>query len=350
MKEKGTVGLSIGIYNKGKTFFYNFGSTEKDKKTIPTENTGYQIGSVTKTFISFLLAKAVDEKKVNIDDDIRKYLDGEYPNLEYAGNPIRLINLANISSGLPDLLPPVPDYILKAPPDSSFFLTDKFYRNVTKRDFFTALHNVKLDTVPGTYSKHSNTAAILLGYILESVYRNTIEELFEKYIVKPYSLNCSLFLSSKTDRTNIAKGYSDKGELILYEPAFMNSSSGIISTSSDLLKYASVLLANKNNVTQLVTNRNIEVDVQTNRTKQIGSKSPFNPSAYSVSLNWLSYKFDNGTIQYWTDGTTRCFTSYIVFFPQLNSAIVLLANMCNEKVYGALPNMSNAILNLLGGK
>lgn len=87
MKEKQSVGLSIGVYNDGKTYFYNFGTTEKGKETNVTENTVYEIGSITKTFMSFLLAKAVTEKKVTLNDDIRKYLDGEYPNLEYSNKP-----------------------------------------------------------------------------------------------------------------------------------------------------------------------------------------------------------------------------------------------------------------------
>jgi CubicO group peptidase (beta-lactamase class C family) len=51
--------------------------------------------------VSTLLAQAVLEKKASLQDDIRKFLPGSYPNLQWNGAPIRLVNLANHTSGLP---------------------------------------------------------------------------------------------------------------------------------------------------------------------------------------------------------------------------------------------------------
>ena len=62
LKNKQGVGLSIGIYNKGVLTFYNFGTTNKTKSNLPTRHTVYEIGSITKTFVSFILATAVIEK------------------------------------------------------------------------------------------------------------------------------------------------------------------------------------------------------------------------------------------------------------------------------------------------
>jgi serine-type D-Ala-D-Ala carboxypeptidase/endopeptidase len=350
MKEKETIGLSIGVLNYGKPYFYNFGTTEKGKQITPTENTGYQIGSITKTFMSLLLANAVEEKKVNLNDDIRKFIGGKYPNLEYAGQPVKIIHLANTSSSLPDWLIPTPEYIQKSPLDSTTYLKDSFFRKINKEDFFSALHNVKLDTIPGSKAKHSNTAAILLGYILETVNNKTIEQLLEEYIVKSYDLKGTLFLTPTTNTSNIAKGYNGKGELMPYEPPIFNTAGGLISTSSDLLKYAKVLLENQSKTTQLVLKRNIEVDMQTNKTKKINPKSRFKPSAYCVSLNWFSYKFDSGNTQIWADGGATGFNSYLVFIPKLNSAIVILANASDEKIFRTLPNMTYQLMDLLGHK
>lgn len=48
IKNKGAVGLSVGVYNNGKNYFYNFGTTKRSKIQKPTQNTVYEIGSVTK--------------------------------------------------------------------------------------------------------------------------------------------------------------------------------------------------------------------------------------------------------------------------------------------------------------
>jgi CubicO group peptidase (beta-lactamase class C family) len=80
MKQPARVGLSIGITQDGQTYFYHFGTTEQGQSQPATQHTVYEIGSISKTFTSLLLAHAVLEKRVSLDDDIRKYLPGAYPN------------------------------------------------------------------------------------------------------------------------------------------------------------------------------------------------------------------------------------------------------------------------------
>ncbi len=101
--EKGT-GLSIGIVRDGRPFTYGFGSAAKGGP-VPSADTRYEIGSIAKTMTALLLARAVIAGKARLDDDVRKYLDGAYPRLELEGEPVRLLHLANMTSGLPDNLP-----------------------------------------------------------------------------------------------------------------------------------------------------------------------------------------------------------------------------------------------------
>src|SRR4051812_28128063 len=82
------VGISIGIYKDGRIYTFNYGSTIKGKSIVASSNTPYCIASLSKTFAGLLLAYAVTEKKVKPDDDIRLYLDGQYPNLEFNQQPI----------------------------------------------------------------------------------------------------------------------------------------------------------------------------------------------------------------------------------------------------------------------
>src|SRR5437588_6073830 len=86
MNDTSRVGVSVGVYINDKTFIYNYGTTQKGKNIKPTNSTIYEIGSVTKTFTGILLAQAIVDKKVKINDDIRKYLEGDYPNLSYKGH------------------------------------------------------------------------------------------------------------------------------------------------------------------------------------------------------------------------------------------------------------------------
>jgi CubicO group peptidase (beta-lactamase class C family) len=56
-----------------------------------------------------LLAQAAIEGKVKLDDDVRRYLDGDYPNLEFHAHPIRLYDLVDHRSGLPFFIPDKPE-------------------------------------------------------------------------------------------------------------------------------------------------------------------------------------------------------------------------------------------------
>ncbi|RAK66128.1 serine hydrolase [Hymenobacter edaphi] len=51
------VGLSVGIVDHGQKSLYHFGSTQKGRQQVPTAQTVYEIGSVSKTFNSLLRTK-----------------------------------------------------------------------------------------------------------------------------------------------------------------------------------------------------------------------------------------------------------------------------------------------------
>ena len=101
--------FSAGAVKDGVTRSYNYGTIQKGKNIPPTGENIYEIGSITKTFGSLILAHAVLEGRVKLDDDIRKYLRDGYPNLQYGKEPIRLIHLVNLTSRLPDNLPDMPE-------------------------------------------------------------------------------------------------------------------------------------------------------------------------------------------------------------------------------------------------
>src|SRR5580704_17581349 len=95
------VGISIGVIQNGKPFTYNYGTVDKRRQELPSSRSYYEIGSIIKTFTCLLLAKAVTEHKLFLQDDVRKFLDGDFSNLQYQGQPLRLVDLASYTSALP---------------------------------------------------------------------------------------------------------------------------------------------------------------------------------------------------------------------------------------------------------
>jgi serine-type D-Ala-D-Ala carboxypeptidase/endopeptidase len=344
IKEKEAVGLSIGLYKNGKTCFYNFGTIQKGKPVAPTQNTVYEIGSITKTFVSRMLAMAVLQHKVNLDDDIRKYLKESYPNLEYKGNPIKLVHLANTTSLLPDWLPDLPPAMKGLPPDPALQVKINYYKSLTKHDFFKALHTVALDTIPGTRRYHSNAGAQLLAYILEDVYQMPMDKAIEKHITGAYKMKSTAFLHAGKTKA-LATGYTASGREGAYEwviPYFKYAGS-LGSTSNDLIRYIGLLLNNNDSISALSLKKTADIDAASGKLVSLRPDSIAAPDIYSTALNWFKYQPAANQAQIWADGGTNGFNSYLVMYPYTNTGIVLLTNTSSEKIFRALPGLAQQI-------
>jgi D-alanyl-D-alanine-carboxypeptidase/D-alanyl-D-alanine-endopeptidase len=210
------VGLSIGVVKDGVTYTFNFGTVEKEQARSPSANTEYPIASITKTFTGTLLAQAALEKRVKLDDDVRKHLDGKYPNLAFEGHPIRLYDLLDHRSGLPFFLPDTPE----TQPDSTdsgvpwTARINEQAKNYKREDFLADLHKVKLTSIPGEKFSYSNAGAQLMGYILERVYGMPYETLLKEKVLGPLTMNSTAITLDAQQESRLAKGYDAKGQLM----------------------------------------------------------------------------------------------------------------------------------------
>jgi len=349
--DKQAVGLSIGVYTDDNAYFYNFGSIQKDNIILPSQNTVYEIGSITKTFVSFVLANAVIEHKVSLEDDIRKYLKESYPNLEYKGAPIKLVHLANTTSLLPDWLPELPTGMKNLSADSALLLKINYYDKLTSKDFFKALHNVRLDTIPGTKRYHSNAGAQLLAYILEGVYKMEIESLLKKYLTAPYKMGETSFMKSQKPE-KIATGYTASGKKAVYEAVmpYFKYAGGLSSTAHDLVNYIKLYLDTTNQAASFCLKKTVDIDASSGKVVKMRPDNTATPDVYSAALSWFKYQPTVSNSQIWADGGTNGFNSYLVIYPQLNSGVVVLANKSDEKIFKALPGIAYEISKVLDQK
>ena len=326
ISDSSKVGLSIGIYKGDKIFTYNYGSTQKENQKSPTNKTVYEIGSISKTFTGTLLAQAVKDKKVKIDDDIRLYLDNSYPNLEYQGQPIRLFHLVSHISGLPFFLPDYPNLFQNANFDTLPFTISKIQQNYSKQKFIDDLHKVKLDTIPGFNFHYSNSGAQLLKFILEKVYKMPYDKLLKTYISNPLKMENTNSLHSKNNLRLLAKGYNDKGNIMPYNPQILDAAGGIFSTVSDMLHYIKFHLDETSEIVALshkVTTGNI--------------------NDYALGLNWQEQITSKKYKKIWQSGGTFGFSSYCVIYPELNIGIVLLTNESDPNSQGGLEEIADKI-------
>jgi serine-type D-Ala-D-Ala carboxypeptidase/endopeptidase len=275
-----------------------------------------------------LLAQAVKEHKLKMNDDIRMFLEGTYPNLEYKGNPIRLYHLISHISGLPFFMPDSGNLFKDPNYDSLPFVISRIQQNYSKQQFLEDLHNVKLDTVPGYQFHYSNAGAQLLKYILEKVYGKTFDKIIEAGIFRPLGMGNSNVLFTKINQRLLAKGYSEKGNLMPYNPPMLDAAGGIYSNVTDMLYY---LRFHLNELEEVVTLSHM---ITTGKI-----------SDHAIGLNWQEKLNTDKKRKIWQSGGTFGFSSYCVVYPELNIGIVLLTNESDQTAQGALEEIADKIYN-----
>jgi D-alanyl-D-alanine-carboxypeptidase/D-alanyl-D-alanine-endopeptidase len=318
------VGLSIGVLKDGKTYTYNYGTVQKGKTSPPSGETLYQIASITKTFTGTLLAQAVLEKKLRFDDDVRKYLDGGYPNLEFQGHFIQLGQLVNHNSGLPFNLPDIPE---NRPPFTAPVspTTREMLDHYSRKDFLADLHKVELKTVPGEKFSYSNTAAVLLSIVLERVYGMPYEEIVKQKITDPLGMCDTTISLNESQNRRLARGYDENGAIVPGPTDILLGAGALRSTVDDLLEYARWEVAEEDLAVKLSHEPRFVLT-----------------SNFSVGLNWQM--LHAGPIRrIWQEGNLPGYVSMCMTFPELHMAVVFLANEDDPTSSHALSTMAAEI-------
>jgi CubicO group peptidase (beta-lactamase class C family) len=184
-------------------------------------DTEFEIGSVTKTFTSLLLADMVVRKEAALDDPVTKFLP-EAKGLAGA----TLGELATHTSGLPRL----PKNMTARDP------TDP-YADYDAAKLLAFLSGSPLQRGPGSEYEYSNLGAGVLGYAL--TWRSGgYEKVLRERVLAPLAMRDTAITLSPAQRERFAAGYDR-----LLQPASawnlatLAGAGGLRSTPSDMAKY-----------------------------------------------------------------------------------------------------------------
>ncbi len=298
------VGLSVGLLKGETSYVHHYGTVERGRSRLPTSRTIYAIASITKTFTGTLLAQAAVAGRLKPDDDVRKYLDGDFPVLQFEGQPIRLFHLLNHRSGLPT--------DLTRPGDGD------------PASFYERLREVTLKAPPGREFHYSNAAAQLLGRVLERVEGASYEQLVQRRIAAPLGLRDTSLTLTSASRARLATGY-DEGRAVSSDTAPLQAAGGLKSSLADMLAYARWQRDERDPAVRL------------------SHQPTFVEGNYSTGLNWQILTAD-GRRLIWQEGTVPGYTSYCIVQPELRLALVILANESDRGSSHALSVLANAVL------
>ncbi|PZR24110.1 MAG: hypothetical protein DI539_01465 [Flavobacterium psychrophilum] len=299
------------VYQNGKVINRH----HSNRHNQPDDKTLYEIGSVTKTFTGLLMAKAVTEGKIALNDDVRKYLDGKYRNLEYKGKPISIKDLLVFKTGIKRDFPDSAT-LLQTRDDNTAAKFNALEANYDKKKFFADLKKAKVETEPGTEYVHSKLGPELCAVILEKVYGKSFETLMNDLLHSIGMESSKLF--TKEGKPAIS-GTNENGKTMpLITDGLWGAAGMLKSTPTDMVKYMKYQMNTKNAAV-----------AESHKLLSDGNDGTF---AYC----WNITKDAEGKTGYWMHGGTFGTQNLVYIYPEYNLGISVVVNQSGPDTFAAL--------------
>ncbi|WP_234974626.1 serine hydrolase domain-containing protein [Tenacibaculum agarivorans] len=321
--QKGNINaIGLAVYKNGE-IYHNYYGAINEEKGKPNDSTHFEIASISKVFAGSLVAKAVLENKIKLEDDIRKYLKGEYPNLEFEGVPITIKNLLTHTLGFKERRPPKMDKIWNDVSKGEYENKSITY---AVDDFLEELKNVELDKKPGTYYMYNSVGSEILAYILEQVYQDSFENILDKFL-KEMDIHDSYLEGCRPRSEHIIDGYDENGQLASKTRNILLGAGGsMIATLPDLIKFMKFQLESKNPLIKEST-KELYLDREGDKTGYLWD---------------VGYAKEEG-FYYKKTGTSDGVQSVILICPDTNYGLILIMNNTSEKAYRDWANLYNRV-------
>ncbi|MEK8212500.1 serine hydrolase domain-containing protein [Paenibacillus sp. FSL L8-0463] len=229
-------GVIVTVKKGDASWSYASGEGNIERNHKVDADSAFRIGSTTKTFVATVALQLAGEKKLSLDDTVEKWLPGLVQENGYDGNKVKIRQLLNQTSGLPDYLTPELRTELLANPGGNYTAEQ--------------LVAMSLEQKPVTGWAYSNTNYTIMGLIIQKATGETYAEQIKKRIIEPLQLKETFLPGNSMDipKKN-ARGYLDTGnklvDLTMLNPSFANSSGEMISTGEDMTTFFRALLGGK---------------------------------------------------------------------------------------------------------
>ncbi len=315
-------GIAVGITIEGNRFFSNYGVASKQLKNPVSNNTLFEIGSISKTFTATLATYAQAQGKLTLSDSVSKHL----PALRGSSfDQISLLNLGTYTAGgLPLQVP------------NSVSNTDQLM------DYFKVWQPAQ---TPGTSRTYSNPSIGLLGLIAAKSMQESFNDALEKRLFVSLGMHNSYITVPANRMKDYAQGYTrDDAPVRLNAGVLAAEAYGVKSNTTDLLQFleANMQVAKVGEKLQVAM-----ADTQCGyfQTAEMQQGLGWERYPYPVMLNQLlagngeAMIFEANAVTklspslteqskalFNKTGSTNGFAAYVMFVPAKKIGIVMLAN------------------------
>ena len=267
----------------------------------------YMIGSNTKVMTALGILKLLEEGRLSLEDDIRKFIPEFEVNSDFEYDKITVENLLMHRSGL---------------------VSDLYHLILDRtRDYHEIIEELKdtyMTAMPGQMFSYSNVGYTLLGIVIERVSGLAYTEYIQKAIAEPLGIYIHFLLNAhdrKKYASRVSLCYDKKGNpvedlLSTLIPAGSNTYMSI----DDFVKFGQIFLNKGNTVFKKETLELME---------RLNVKEAFDMEMQNVGYGLIHNRYDFGERVgkvLGHGGNTNCHHSIFNYIPSLNVGIVVMTN------------------------
>lgn len=181
-------GLLI-VKNGKRIFSKGYGWADKDKRIPFTPGTLASIGSITKAFTATAIMKLVEQNKLSLDDQLKKY----FPTIPADKASITIHQLLTHSSGFHEFLKQ----------------DGGDYEKINTEDFLKRAFAEPLAFKPGEKAVYTNVGFSILGIIIEQVSGLGYEQFLKTNLLQPLGIKSIGYHYPVASNDTIAIGYQN---------------------------------------------------------------------------------------------------------------------------------------------
>lgn len=322
-------GMAMVAIDANQRVFASLGSVRPGSSVRPQKDSVIRIASLTKLMTSELLVKLAEKGVVRLDDPLSKYAPPGNAVPAYAGQTIRLINLATHTSGLPREQP-------GGKPHRPVFVWP------TTSQRWSWLQRAQLSAAPGTQAAYSNLAFDLLGDALARAAGTSYQALLQREITRPLGMKDTTFTPSPEQCSRLM--VAEKGASPCTNTLAAIGSGGVYSTPDDMGRWMQQFLSSDMQARSPQADRIQTMIYQRDRlTKVVGMDVPGKASA--LGLGWVYMAPQGGRpgiIQ--KTGGGGGFITYIAMVPRYSVGVFIVVTRSPETRFTP---MSDGVNNLL---
>lgn len=291
--------IALAVYSGGETETLLEGWANLKSKTPITEDSVFEIGSITKTMTALLLADAVIHQNATLEQTINELLPEEQ-SLQSAPL-ITLKQLATHSSGLPRLPSGGINPFSKDP-----------YADYSREDLLTAIANQAINSDNQQYA-YSNYGAGLLGELLAMSYRKDYQTLLSEKVLQPLGLENTYADASLVPEHRRVTGYAGQYQVPNWHFKALAGAGSVNSSIKDLIAYGLAIL----NADHPELKAAIE----------LSTTAHYHHNGVAMGLGW---HINEGVL--WHNGGTAGFRSILMIDPSQNKVVAGITNQAEHDV------------------